>query len=145
MNAKPKQQFATRAVHAGERVPAGRYTPVVTPIHPSVGYLYESMDEMDAVFAGSQAGYVYPRYASPTVSALETAVAVLEGAPAAHAFATGMAALHITLLAAGARAGRNVVAAFDLYGATFSLLRSLLAELNISARFVDATNHSDVE
>jgi len=53
--------------------------------------------------------------------------------------------LHITLLAAGARAGSNVVAAFDLYGATFSLLRSLLAELNISTRFVDATNHSDVE
>ena len=39
------QGFTTRAVHAGERVPPGDFIPVVTPIHPTVGFLYESMDD----------------------------------------------------------------------------------------------------
>src|SRR5512139_853191 len=121
----PPSAFQTRAVHAGERLDRGHYTPVSTPIAPSVGYLYANMEEMDAVFAGTQPGYVYPRYASPTVAAFEQAVADLEGAPAAQAYASGMAALHAALLAAGARAGTHVVAALDLYGATFTLLRSL--------------------
>ena len=56
------------------------YTPVATPIWPTVGYLYERMDDVDAVFEGSKAGPIYSRYGSPTVSAFEAAVAMLEGA-----------------------------------------------------------------
>ncbi len=43
--------FLTRAVHAGERAERPDFTPVATPIHPSVGYLYDSMDDLDAIFA----------------------------------------------------------------------------------------------
>ena len=67
--------FDTRAVHAGERAPASDATPTVTPIWPAVGYIYESMDEMDAVFDGARGGPLYLRYGSPTVSAFEAAVA----------------------------------------------------------------------
>ena len=140
-----RKSFQTRAVHAGERVPAADYTPVATPIYPTVGYLYESMDDMDAVLGGTKQGYVYARYANPTVSAFEAAVASLEGAEAAQAYSSGMAAIHASLLAAGAKAGASVVAALDIYGATFTLLRSLLATLGVNVRLVDVTNLEEVE
>ncbi|MCX6068401.1 MAG: PLP-dependent transferase, partial [Chloroflexi bacterium] len=112
--------FQTRAVHAGEHVPPAEYTPVTSPIWPTVGYVYESMDDTDAVLGGTKEGFVYPRYASPSVAAFELAVASLEGAEGVQAYGTGMAAIHAALLAAGARAGASVVAALDVYGATFS-------------------------
>jgi len=137
--------FPTRAVHAGERAPRPDFTPVATAIHPTVGYLYDSMDDVDAVFATTREGYVYPRYGSPTVTAFETAVAELEGGQAAHAFASGMAAIHAALLAAGVRAGTGVVAALDLYGATYTLLKRLFAELGVTGRFLDVSDLAAVE
>jgi len=139
------KSFTTRAVHAGERVPPGDYVPVATPIHPTVGYLYDSLDDLDAIFATTREGYVYPRYGSPTVSAFEAAVANLEGGEAAFAFASGMAAIHVALLAAGVRAGTSVVAALDLYGATHTLLNRLFAELGATVRLVDVTDLAAVE
>jgi cystathionine beta-lyase/cystathionine gamma-synthase len=137
--------FATRAVHAGERAPHDDYTPVVAPIHPTVGFLYDSIDDLDAVFATTRQGYVYPRYGSPTVAAFETAMADLEEGEAAHAFASGMAALHAALLAAGVQAGAAVVAAPDLYGATYTLLNYLLTRLGATVRFVDVADLEVVE
>jgi cystathionine beta-lyase/cystathionine gamma-synthase len=137
--------FATRAVHAGERVPPGDFVPVATPIHPSVGFLYDSMDHLDDVFANPRAGYVYPRFGSPTVAAFENAVAVLEQGEAAHAFSTGMAAIHAALFAAGVRAGTTIVAAQDLYGATTVLISNLLATLGAKVQFVDVTDLAAVE
>lgn len=140
-----QKSFQTRAVHAGERAPAADYTPVSTPIFPSVTYVYESMDDLDGVFAGSKQGYVYSRYATPTVTAFEAAVASLEGAEAAQAYSSGMAAIHACLLAAGAKAGTAVVAALDLYGATFTLLRNLLASLGLNVRMVHVSDPEEVE
>jgi len=140
-----KKAFQTRAIHAGERKPAANYTPVTTPIWPTVGYVYESMDDTDAVLGGTQPGFVYARYASPTVSALEEALASLEGAEGVQAYGSGMAAIHAALLVAGARAGTSVVAALDVYGATFSILRGLFSTLGVSARFVDATDLPAIE
>lgn len=140
-----QRAFATRAVHAGERVPPSDFVPVASPIHPTVGFIYESMDELDAVFGATRAGYVYPRYGSPTVTALEEAVANLEGGEAAFGFSSGMAAVHVALLAAGVRAGTAVVAALDLYGATTTLLERLMTELGVRVRLADMTDLAAVE
>jgi cystathionine beta-lyase/cystathionine gamma-synthase len=140
-----KKAFSTRAVHAGERVKPGNYIPVATPIVPSVGYLYESMDELDAVFGNQQPGYVYSRYTSPTVAAFENAMANLENGEAALAFASGMAAIHAALLAAGVKAGVSVVSAFDVYGATYSLLVRFFTEMGVKTKLVDAANLAAVE
>jgi cystathionine beta-lyase/cystathionine gamma-synthase len=137
--------FATRAVHAGERTPPGDFTPVVAPIHPTVGFLYDSIDDLDAIFATSRQGYVYPRYGSPTVAAFEAAVAELEKGETAHAFASGMAAVHASLLAAGVQSGSSVVAAPDLYGATYTLLKQLLTRMGATIHFVDVTDLDAVE
>ena len=135
----------TQAVHAGERQPAPAETPVTTPIYHSVGYLEPSAGRMEAVFAGEQAGYVYRRYESPTVDAFERAVATLEGGEAAFAAASGMAAVHAALLAAGVRSGSAVVAAQDCYGATYSLLSTLMAEQGVAVAFVDVTDLAQVQ
>jgi cystathionine gamma-synthase/methionine-gamma-lyase len=137
--------FQTRAVHAGERAAPGGYTPVATPVSTSVGHVYQSMAEMDAVFAGDKTGYVYLRYGNPTVTAFETALASLEGAESAQAYASGMAAIHAALLACGVRAGTSVVAALDIYGATYTLLRSLFATLGVNVHMVDVTDLAGVE
>ncbi len=139
------KSFETLAVHAGERSPASDSTPVVTPIWPSVTYLYESMDDMDAVFEGTRHGPLYLRYGSPTVSAFEEAVATLEQAEAAQAYSSGMAAIHSALLAAGARSGTAVVAALDVYGATFAVLNRLLTTLGVTARMVNVSDLDEVE
>ncbi len=130
----------TQAVHAGERGARPDFTPVSTPIHPSVGYLYDDMKDLDGVFGGERDGYVYPRYGSPTVGAFEQAIATLEGAQEAVAFASGMAAIHATLLSTGLRPGTAVVAAADVYGATYALLDQTLTTLGARVRFVDITD-----
>ncbi len=135
----------TRAVHAGARPPHPDYTPTVTAIHPSVSYYYEQMQDLDGVFAGTRQGYVYTRYGNPTTTALEEAVAALEEGETGLAFASGMAAIHVALLAAGARAGSAVVAAQDVYGATYTLLDQLMRSQGVTVRFVDVADLEAVE
>ena len=135
----------TQAVHAGERQQPPRETSVTTPLYHSVGYLEPSAAVMEEVFSGETAGYVYRRYTSPTVEAFERAIAALEGGDAAFATASGMAAVHAALLAAGVRAGSHVVAARDCYGATYDLLATLLTEQGVTTHFVDATDAKHVE
>jgi cystathionine beta-lyase/cystathionine gamma-synthase len=134
----------TQAVHAGERGPRPDFTPVSTPIYPSVGYIYDDMRDLDAIFGGERVGFVYTRYGSPTVGNFEQALAVLEGAGDAVAFASGMAAIHAALMGAGVRAGLAVVAAADVYGATYALLEKLFAQLDVRVRFVDIANLDQV-
>ena len=137
--------FATRAVRAGERMPRPDFTPVSTPIYPSVGYLYDDMSDLDAIFAGTREGYVYTRYGNPTVRAFEEAVAVLEEGEAALAFGSGMAAIHATLLGLGLRAGTAAVVSRDVYGATYALFGKLLASQGVTVRFVSVTDLAEVE
>ncbi len=137
--------FATLAVHAGERPPKPDFTPVNTPIYQSASFVYDTIETMEAIFGGERSGYVYTRYGNPTVSALERAVATLEGGETAVAFASGMAAIHATLLALDVVAGTAVVAAQDLYGATFTLLTTLFSHQGVNVRLVDMTDLDQVE
>lgn len=140
------KSFHTRAVHAGEPRHKEDGRPVVGPIHPSVGYTFTDSRQLDAVLGGEQEGYVYStRYANPTVAAFETAVANLESGETATAFASGMAAIHMALLAAGAQAGTAVVAAADVYGATYTLLQQTLARQGTAVRFVDVLDLDAVQ
>jgi cystathionine beta-lyase/cystathionine gamma-synthase len=133
--------IATRLVHAGERqVPAA--LPVCTPIYSSVTYTYGSMAEVDKVFGGEVPGYVYSRYANPTLTALESAVHSLEGGFAASAFGSGMAALHAALLACDIASGCTVLASQDLYGATIGLLNNVFPAFGVETIMLD---YSDLD
>ena len=130
----------TRAVHAGERGPKPDFQPVSTPIYSTVGYMYESMEDLDRIFGNEREGYVYARYGSPTNAALEGALADMEEGEAALTFGSGMAAVYASLLAAGVKNGASLVAAYDLYGATYAICARLLPDMGAKARFVDVTN-----
>jgi cystathionine beta-lyase/cystathionine gamma-synthase len=136
--------LSTLAVHAGERGEQVDYTPICTPIHNAVTYTYGDMRALDSVFAGQRDGYVYTRFANPTVSALERAMAELEGTDSAVACASGMAAVHLALLAAGVAPGRPILAAQDLYGGTTALLNTVLAAQGVTTHTVDVGDQSAV-
>jgi cystathionine beta-lyase/cystathionine gamma-synthase len=137
--------FATQAVHAGERAPKPDFTPVNTPIYQSASFVYDTIETMDAIFGGERSGYVYTRYGNPTVAALERAVATLEGGETAVAYASGMAAIHATLLALEVVSGTAIVAAQDSYGATATLLTTVFARQGVKVRLVDMTDLDQVE
>lgn len=134
----PEYQFETLAVHAGHG--SERPRPVATPIYTSASHVHATVESLDAVFDGSVPGHYYSRNGNPTTEAFEQAVAVLEGASGAVAFASGMSALHGALMAAGVRSGDTVLAARDLYGVTIRLLEDIVDLSGARTVFVDTTN-----
>jgi len=132
----PELGFASRAVHSGERSARPDFTPTVTPIYPATAFIYDDTETLDAIFGNERSGYVYTRYANPTTTALESAIASLEGTEDAVAFASGMGAVYAAMLL-DVRAGDRILAAPDVYGATYSILSRMLPTLGAEAVFVD--------
>jgi len=132
-----KRAIATELVHAGERRPAPRGTPVSTPIYATATFTYDSMAEVDQVFSGELQGYIYSRYGNPTVAALEEAIRILEGGITACAYSSGMAALHAAIVSCELSPGSSILASQDLYGATTNLLMTVLGSLGIKTSTVD--------
>jgi cystathionine gamma-synthase/methionine-gamma-lyase len=131
-------RFDTLAVHAGAApITFDGAHPTAPPLVPASSYWYDSADQLDRVLGDEQPGYSYARYASPTVVAFEEAVAALEDAPAAVAFASGMAAIHAAVRAYAPKPGAVVFVSRDCYGGTFSLLDNTLANEGMGVRFVD--------
>lgn len=138
------KSILTKAVHAGERRLKPDFHPVSTPIYQTVGYIYEKMEDLDAIFANRREGFVYTRYANPTNAALEEALTSLEEGQGALTFASGMAAVYTSLLAAGVKTGTNVVAAYDIYGATYAICSRLLPDMGVRVKFVDISNLAEL-
>src|SRR5713101_8885756 len=124
MAGEEKLDITTQLVHTGERGAPPEGKPVSTPIYASATFTYESMIEIDRVFAGEKPGYVYTRYGNPTLTALQEVVCTIEGGATACVYASGMAALPAALLACELSPGATVLAAQDLYGATTNLLQT---------------------
>src|SRR6201747_275755 len=110
--------FDTRAIHAGQE-PDSRTGAVAVPIYATSTY------KQDGV-GGLREGYEYSRSANPTRTALEEALAALEGGTRGLAFASGLAA-EDTLLRAVCRPGDHVILPGDAYGGTFRLVARVLA------------------
>ena len=130
-------KIQTKAVHAGDRKRAGVHVPATTPIYTAASYFYETMEELDRVFAHEEPGYCYARYDNPTNAALEELATALEGGHGALACGSGMAAIHMALLTAMADRRKSVLAANALYGATISLLLNVMEASGVTVRFTD--------
>lgn len=139
-----RKSIFTKAVHAGERRLKPDFHPVSTPIYQTVGYIYEKMEDLDEIFANRQEGFVYTRYGNPTNAALEEALTSLEEGQGALTFASGMAAVYASLLAAGVKTGTDVVAAYDIYGATYAICSRLLPNMGVRVKFVDVSNLAEL-
>ena len=141
-DAKESLSINTQLVHAGERGPTPQGKPVSTPVYATATFTYDSMAEMDQVFAGEKQGYIYTRYGNPTISALEQALKVLEQGNAVCAYSTGMAALHAAIFACELGPGASILASQDLYGATIDLLYKVFGSYGIQTT---TTDFSDVQ
>jgi cystathionine gamma-synthase/methionine-gamma-lyase len=135
----------TKAVHAGDRKKPGDFIPVTTPIYTAASYFYERLEKLDRIFAREEEGYCYARYGNPTSAALEELIAALENGAGALACCSGMMALQTALLCALTDRPKRVVAAEALYGATVTLLNSVLEPLGVQTRFVDPCDLAAVE
>jgi cystathionine gamma-synthase/methionine-gamma-lyase len=130
-------QIHSKAVHAGDRKKLGPHIPTTTPIYTASSYVYDSMEQLDRIFGQEEQGPCYARYDNPSAAALEELMASLEGGHGALACASGMAAIHMAVLAALADRRKSVVAANATYGATVSLLMNVLEPMGVAVRFVD--------
>jgi methionine-gamma-lyase len=132
---RPKWGFATLAVHGSGGVDPATGA-VSKPIYQSSTFAFKSAESGARIFAGEEDGYVYTRISNPTTRALEQELAALEGAEAAVAFASGMAATSAVVLALCA-SGRNLVLCEPVYGGTHKLALDILPRLGIESRLVD--------
>jgi cystathionine gamma-synthase len=115
--------FATRAIHAGQD-PDPLTGSITVPIYQTSTYAQDVVGE-------TRGGYDYSRAGNPTRTALEQALASLEGASHGYAFASGMAASD-TLIRAVLRPGDHVIIPDDAYGGTFRLIDKICVPWGIS-------------
>lgn len=124
----------TECVWAGEAHP-GTEGSTVPPVHLGVTFAYDEMARWKAVALGEEPGHIYSRNTNPTVARLEEKIRLLEGAEAATAFATGMAAISNTLSAL-LDAGDRVVSITDTYGGTHRILHEFLPRRGIEVTLI---------
>src|SRR5471032_1123246 len=103
------------------------------------GYVYESSAQAEARFKGEDPGYQYSRFANPTVSMFEQRMAAFEGAQAARALATGMAAVTISLMGQ-LKAGDHVVASKAMFGSCRYVVEEYLPRYGIASTLVNGCN-----
>src|ERR1700737_5040410 len=128
---------AARAVHAGRELVAP--SPLAPDLGPAAVHVYTDLDDYDAVARGDRPGHYYGRNSNSNRDMLERAVADLEGAEAGLATASGMAALHATMLALAPKP-TTIVATRELYGGTLAMLRQDFEPAGYEAHFIDLTD-----
>ena len=128
---------ASRTVHAGRDLKAR--SPLAPDLSPAAVHVYTDLEDYDAVARGDRPGHYYGRNSNSNRAMLEQALADLEGGEVGVATASGMAALHVAILALAPRPV-TIVATRELYGGTLALLRQDLEPAGYETNFVDMTD-----
>lgn len=130
---------ATQLVHGG--TVRSQFGETSEAIYLTQGYVYDSAEAAEARFDGSDPGFVYSRYANPTVKMFEDRMMALEGATGARATASGMAAIYAAIVC-DLQAGDHVVAAKALFGSCLYIVDDILPRYGIETTLVDGTDLS---
>lgn len=130
---------ATRMVHEG--TVRSSFGETSEAMFLTQGFVYDSAEAAEARFLGDEPGFVYSRYANPTVEMFEQRMCALEGAQAARATASGMAAVASALLCQ-VSAGDHVIAARALFGSCRWIVEHLLPRYGVATTLIDGTNPS---
>jgi O-succinylhomoserine sulfhydrylase len=128
---------ATRLVQAG--TDRSRHGETAEALFLTSGFVYDTAEQAEGTFSGSVEHYQYTRFGNPTVTMLEARLAAIEGAEACRATASGMAAVHASLLA-HLKSGDRIVASRALFGACHWIVSTLLPRYGIRAEFVDGAD-----
>jgi O-succinylhomoserine sulfhydrylase len=125
---------ATKLVHEGTL--RSQFGETSEAIFLNSGYVYASAEQAEARFKGDEEGFVYSRYANPTVAMFEARMCALEGTPAARGTSSGMAAVAASLLC-HLKTGDHVVSARALFGSCRYIIEDLLPRYGIEATLID--------
>ncbi|WP_428330442.1 cystathionine gamma-synthase family protein [Mucilaginibacter sp.] len=131
-----KRGFTTTILHS-DRLGKPEHGALHKPIHTSVTYGYDDVQDLVDIFQNKKKGYAYSRQGNPTVSALESKVTQMENGLATIAFSTGMAAISASVLAL-IKHGDHIIASSYLFGNTRSIFQSYM-DMGLNITFVDAT------
>jgi len=136
MPASSKRRYRpeTRLVHAGRLRSA--FGETSEALFLTQGFAYDSAEQCAARFRGDEPGFVYSRFSNPTVAMFENRMAAFEGAEAARATASGMAAVTAALMGQ-LRAGDHVVAAKQLFGSCRWVVEDLLPRFGVASTLVN--------
>lgn len=128
---------ATRLVHGGTM--RSQFGETSEAMFLTQGFVYDTMEAAEARFKGEDSGFIYSRFSNPTVAMFEERMALLEGAEAARATASGMAAVTASLMGQ-LRAGDHVVAAKALFGSCRYVVEDLAPRFGVQATLVDGAD-----
>lgn len=134
----PNAKIETKCLHAGYTPKNGE--PRVVPIVQSTTYVYDSTDDVAAVFDDPTKSLIYSRFENPTTDAVEKKIAALEGGVAAMCTSSGQAASLLSILNI-CEAGDSFIASSSIYGGTINLFGVTLKRMGIECIWVsvDAT------
>src|SRR6202451_921864 len=124
----------TRLVHSGTL--RSQFGETSEALFLTQGFVYDSAEQCEARFKGQDPGYLYSRFSNPNVAMFERRMIELEGAEAARATATGMAAVTTAILAP-LKAGDHVVASKAMFGSCRYVVEDLLPRYGIQSTLVD--------
>lgn len=133
----PTEKLATTLVHGGNM--RSEFGETSEAMYLTSGYVYPDAETAQRRMSGEEPGYVYSRYANPTVRMLEQKLALIEGAEACRTTSSGMAAIAASLIAP-CKQGDRVVAAKALFGSCTWILKNLLPKFGITCEFVDGAD-----
>jgi O-succinylhomoserine sulfhydrylase len=137
MTSTPQHHLETRLVHDGTlRTGFGETSEA---LFLTQGFIYETAESAEARFQNEEPGFSYTRYSNPTIAMFEERMASLEGAEAARATATGMAAVTAAMVCQ-VQAGDHVVAARALFGSCRWVVEDYLPRFGVSSTLVDGTD-----
>ncbi|WP_442598006.1 trans-sulfuration enzyme family protein [Neobacillus sp. D3-1R] len=136
------KHFETEILHS-EKKKTRNIKSKVTPIYQTSAFVFQDLEELEGYYHGN-GQYLYSRTANPNTDELAEAVARLEGAPDGVAASSGLAAILAGVLAV-VKSGDHIVAADDLYGGSFHMLKAELHDLGIETTFVSFSNPDLIE
>lgn len=129
---------ATKLVRGGTK--RSLFNETSEAIFMNSGFVYDSAEQAAGRFKGENDGFIYSRYANPTLAMFEERMILLEGAEAARGTASGMAAVNAALLSQ-LKTGDHVVAAKALFGSCLYIVETILPRFGIDVTFVDGTDN----
>jgi O-succinylhomoserine sulfhydrylase len=127
----------TRLLHAGTL--RSQFGETSEALFLTQGFVYDTAEACEARFKGEEPGYLYSRFSNPTVAMFEARMAAFEGAQAARATASGMAAVTASLMGQ-VRAGDHIVAAKALFGSCRYVVEDLLPRFGVASTLVDGAD-----
>jgi cystathionine gamma-synthase len=144
MSDESKTDRQTLAVWGGETGEVFWQNSTQVPVVHSVSFGYDDVDRWQAVALEQEPGHIYSRNTNPTVRVFEQKMRALEGAEAAVAFSSGMAAVSNTLFEL-LGPGERIVSIKDSYGGTSKICIEFLPKWNVEVQFCDTTDHEQIE